>query len=155
MTMKRLSRHLERFNALSWPERRTFLVALLWFPLFRIGLYVLGLNRIQAVLQRKPLGICQALSLDELKQVGMQVNRAARYGLFADTCLTRSLLLGWLLRRKGIDTQLRIGVRLIDGTLDAHAWVEYAGIPINDRIDIGSVYSPFSGSVATGSFHTP
>jgi hypothetical protein len=152
MTMKRLSTMLEQYNTLTWPLRRTFLAAMLWFPLFRIGLHVLGLNRFQAFLKRKPLGTNKALSQDEMKRIGMQVNRAARYGLITDTCLTRSLLLGWLLRRKGIDTQLRIGVRIIKGVFEAHAWVEFAGNPINDRSDIADQFPPFSGAISTNSF---
>ncbi len=40
------------------------------------------------------------------------------------TCLTRALVLGWILRRRGIPTTLRIGVRRRDGRLTAHAWLE-------------------------------
>src|SRR5208282_1246616 len=48
------------------------------------------------------------------------------------SCLIRSLVLLRLLARWGIDSALVIGVRLKDGSLAAHAWVEYRGIPLLD-----------------------
>ena len=66
--------------------------------------------------------------------------------------LTRSLVLGWLLQRRGVATELRIGVRLVGGVLDAHAWVEYLGVPVNDRRDVAPQFGPFSGSAAPPAF---
>lgn len=43
------------------------------------------------------------------------------------TCLTRALALGWILRRRGLPTTLRIGVRRSGGRLSAHAWLESGG----------------------------
>jgi len=48
------------------------------------------------------------------------------------SCLIRSLVLLRLLARWGIDSTFVIGVRLKDGSLAAHAWVEYQGIPLLD-----------------------
>lgn len=48
------------------------------------------------------------------------------------SCLVRSLVLLRLLARWGISSSLVIGVRLKDGSLAAHAWVEYHGIPLLD-----------------------
>jgi hypothetical protein len=57
--------------------------------------------------------------------------------LFHPTCLHRSLTLWWLLRRQGVASELRIGVRKEQGRFEAHAWVERAGVALNDRADIG------------------
>jgi hypothetical protein len=50
------------------------------------------------------------------------------------TCLRRSLALQWLLRRRGIDTELRFGVRRVAGDpgLEAHAWLERHGHPVSE-----------------------
>lgn len=40
------------------------------------------------------------------------------------TCLTRSLVLYRLLRRRGIPCQLRIGLRRNQSALEGHAWTE-------------------------------
>ena len=47
-------------------------------------------------------------------------------------CLQRSLVLLWLLRRRGIGGRLRIGVRRNGDGVDAHAWVEVARSAVND-----------------------
>jgi hypothetical protein len=45
-------------------------------------------------------------------------------------CLEQSLTLYYLLRRRGIDARLRLGVQ--PHPFSAHAWVEYGGAPLND-----------------------
>jgi len=83
------------------------------------------------------------------------VNLAARHSPFPATCLTRSLLLQWLLLRRGVASQLRIGVRLHSKSLQAHAWVECDGVPVNDSVDIASQFAPFAASLPAAAFMTP
>lgn len=40
------------------------------------------------------------------------------------TCLQRSLVQVWMLRRRNLRCELKIGVRRADGALEAHAWIE-------------------------------
>ncbi len=143
------------FHALTWPERRTLLAAIGWLPLFSLGLRVLGPRRFQVWLQRDNPPIGSKVSLDDIVRIATLVNIAARQAPVPATCLTRSLLLGWVLRRRGVANQLRIGVRLTQGALDAHAWVEYAGIPINDRPDVGEQFAPFAEVLLPGAFQSP
>jgi hypothetical protein len=53
-----------------------------------------------------------------------------------------------LLRQAGHDGTLRIGARRSDAGLEAHAWVELNGAPLNDRVDIAERFTPFLGSLA-------
>lgn len=46
-------------------------------------------------------------------------------------CLEQSLALYVLLRRRGIDAALRLGVQTIP--FSAHAWVEVNGVPVNEK----------------------
>jgi hypothetical protein len=154
-TMLRIPGNLRRFLALPTPERRVFLSAFTRLPLFWIGLRLFGLERLQAWLQRKPLRDGRPQSPDDLMRLGALVNSAAHHALGPANCLTRSLYLCWLLRRKGIDGQLRIGVRLTEGVLEAHAWVEHAGIPINDRHDVGATFAAFTDPVSPSFFSAP
>jgi hypothetical protein len=62
------------------------------------------------------------------------MDRAARHHLYSMGCLRRSLTLQWLLYRRGIDADLRFGVRRKDGILQAHAWLEYQGQVIGETI---------------------
>jgi Transglutaminase-like superfamily len=139
----KLHTKLAKLHALSWSERRTLVAAMAWMPLFWLGLHGLGLRRFQAWLLRPRLLIQNDLSLDEIMGMATAVNRAARLVRIPANCLTRSLLLGWLLRRRGVACQLRIGVQMNNGSLAAHAWVEYAGIPINDQPNVGEQFAAF------------
>ena len=60
---------------------------------------------------------------------------------FASTCLPRSVSLWALLRRQGIGTDVVIGVRPGGIPLDAHAWVERDGVPLNERPEVVATYA--------------
>ena len=72
------------------------------------------------------------------------VGRAARHSLFPVTCLTRSLVLKLLLRRRGVHAQLRIGTRILSGKLEAHAWIEHEGLVINDTPEVIDGFAAFA-----------
>lgn len=150
--MNRLARRLARFRGLSGSDRRTLLAAAAWMPIFWLGLRVLGLPRFQARLQHSKSTVNVAMPLADIQALGEIVNIAARHTLGPRTCLTRSLLLGWLLRRRGVESQLRIGVRLNQGALDAHAWVECDGVPVNDQPDVGAQFASFGDLVPLAAF---
>ncbi len=150
--MNKLARHLAQFRALSQAEQRTLLAAAAWMPVFWLGLRVLGLPRFQARLERTRMPVCPAITLPEAQALGELVNIAARNTLGPRTCLTRSLLLGWLLRRRGVTSELRIGVRLTQGMLDAHAWVECEGVPVNDRPDVSAQFASFGDLIPLEAF---
>ena len=152
--MKLIKIKLAKFNALSGPDRRLLLTAMAWLPLFRLGLRVLGLSRFQAWLQHENPPVDTSLSQDDIVRIATLVNIAAVHGPFYATCLTRSLLLVWMLRRRGIASQLRIGVRINQGVLDAHAWVEYAGLPINDQKDVGQQFAAFDEILPPSAFYS-
>jgi hypothetical protein len=76
------------------------------------------------------------------------VELAARHGLCRGSCLSRSATLWWLLRRQGITSDLRFGVRKEGDALEAHAWIECDGVVVNDRRETLARYVPFSGSVS-------
>ena len=99
-----------------------------------------------------PLPAGAPLSQPEAAALGVAVNRAANHVLGPATCLTRSLLLRWLLRRYGTPSDLRIGVRFEEGELAAHAWVEKDGIPLNDRPELVARYAAFDQPVAPEMF---
>ncbi|MDQ1315294.1 MAG: hypothetical protein QG662_1403 [Pseudomonadota bacterium] len=153
--MQRITRKLARFRALPPRDRRTVLSAMALLPLFWIALHLLGLQRLQARLHRQPRPRSSPPDLDEMKRLGALVNSTSRHVLGPANCLTRSLYLWWLLRRKGVYCHLRIGVRLSEGALEAHAWVERAGIPLNDRHDVGALFDAFAEPMSPSRFLSP
>lgn len=151
--MSTLASRLARWHELSAAQRRALLQAWLLLPIFWLGLRAMGLARLQARLAGKA-GVEQfPLSLPEAKAIGEAVNIAARHTPFRVTCLSRSLVLDWLLRRRGVASDLRIGVRLVGGALDAHAWVEFEGMPVNDRTDIAQTFATFGDIVPLSAFN--
>ena len=150
--MNQFFRYLARWRALSGADQRTVLAAGAAMPVFWLGLHVLGLARFQASLQRLPVARSRSIPLADIQVLGQLVNIAARPTLGPRTCLTRSLLLGWLLQRRGVQSHLRIGVRLTQGALDAHAWVECEGIPVNDRPDVSAQFASFGDLMPLSAF---
>ncbi|MBL8189200.1 MAG: lasso peptide biosynthesis B2 protein [Acidobacteria bacterium] len=75
------------------------------------------------------------------------INSASRHGLIAANCLPQSLLVWWMLRREGIEAELRIGVRKERQTVEAHAWVELSGRVLNDRADVEQRFQPFDAVI--------
>ena len=146
---------LSRFRALSWSERYLLVSSMLLLPFFWIALRAWGLSRFQAWLNRSPVVAGASPGADRLAAIAALVNIAGRYSPGPSTCLTRSLLLLWLMRRRGVCGELRVGVRLVEDRLDAHAWVEYQGKPINDVQDVSERYATFDGPLSPGSFSSP
>lgn len=82
-------------------------------------------------------------SVRAASEVGWAVTRAARFGLFRPQCLVRSLAIQRMLKRRHIaGSQLRIGVRIADGRMVAHAWVELCGAVIGDSAQNVSSFTP-------------
>ena len=153
--MNLFNARLLQFHNLNAMQKRTLLAAWLWLPLFWLGLRVLGLPRFQAWLLKASARSALALTLPAVQALGEAVNIAARHTPFPVTCLSRSLLLGWLLHRRGVASDLRIGVRLTQGKLDAHAWVECEGIAINDSPDVNAQFASFGNLIPLKAFQAP
>jgi len=98
----------------------------------------------------RPRHVSHPAQIAELRRI---VDIAARHSLAPTTCLTRSLVLGWFLRRRGIDAQLRIGVRLVGRELFAHAWLELCGVPLNEQQDVIAQYAVFDQPLPVRAFH--
>ena len=138
-----ISRYVSIYRALPEREQKVLLASLALLPLFWLGLRLAGLRRFQAWLDRSPVAQRTSLTQAEAAALGVAVNRAANHVFGPVTCLTRSLLLRWLLRRYGTTSDLCIGVRLEQGEFAAHAWVEKDGIPLNDRPEFAARYAIF------------
>jgi hypothetical protein len=55
-------------------------------------------------------------------------------------CLSQSLVMRLLLNRKGISTDLKIGLSQRKGLFDAHAWLEKEGMLLNDHPSVIADY---------------
>lgn len=141
-------RELSRFGNLTAFERGTLFRALLLLPAIGLGLRVLGFSKVQAMLSPcRADGSCEPKPNSALKialTAASMVSIAARRGLYRANCLPTSLVLAHLLRKQGIAADLRVGVRKVAGALQAHAWVEHYGQPLNDDMDVHERFPAFS-----------
>jgi hypothetical protein len=73
------------------------------------------------------------------------VKIAAEQGALRANCLQQTLVLWFLLRRDGIDSEICFGTRKQAGQVQAHAWVELFGIPLNEDKEVCEYFPPFAG----------
>jgi len=146
--MKRIA----KFRALPALEQRFLLLALLTLPLVWLRLRAFGIEAAQTRAHHAAVVAGEADSLEVVARWASLVRAADRYMPFPSTCLSRSLTLLWLLERRGVVAQLRVGVRLKPEGLDAHAWVEYAGVPVNDDPKIGEQFAVFAQPIPLKAF---
>ncbi len=123
-------------------ERRALAEALVLLPAAHLALRLTRLEMLLARLARRSPTLRIPPDAALARSLARMVNAAARYGPYRAPCLERSLALWWLLRRRGIAADLRIGVRKAAGEFEAHAWVELEGAVINDRADIATLFAP-------------
>ncbi len=119
-------------------DKRRFLAAAWWVVTFRLALWVLPLHIVWRLARCGARPRHREANADEIVRVNRAVSRAARYVPRA-TCLTQALSIHTLLGRRGVVTQLRIGVtKEADGRLLAHAWLERDGVPLVSTADPAS-----------------
>jgi hypothetical protein len=71
----------------------------------------------------------------EMERVQRIVGMAAGNHIYPMPCLRRALVVQWLLGRRGVETDLRFGVRRGKDALSAHAWLEREGAPLGETGD--------------------
>jgi Transglutaminase-like superfamily len=133
---------VSKLRRLSGAERRLLLVSAILLPLLAAALRAVGFARVRRWLV--PTTVQKRARSDvEPQTLALLVNAASNHLPIAGSCLTRSLVLDWMLRRRGVDSALRFGVRLVDGRLQAHAWVELGGRPLNEVPGVAGSFAPF------------
>lgn len=139
----RLRSDWTRYRALPVPERRALrgaAWALLWIG---PGMRLLGYRRLRAWLGRRPPVAGGGGEPAGAARLAEHVAAAASRMPYRVTCLPRALTLWWLLRRRGFDPELRLGVRRQEEEgMEAHAWVTLDGTVLGDRPDVEERYRP-------------
>jgi hypothetical protein len=139
-----MERRLTLLRSLTREQWRIVFESLLLLPLVQISLRIRGFTRTAGMLaghsQRR------AVPADPVaaRPLGEAVGLVAGRSVVGARCLGRSLVLWFLLRRRGIDAQLVIGAEAPrGGELPAHAWVEVTGEPVNDALDVRERFGSF------------
>ena len=124
--------------------------------IIHLSVRLIGLARTRRVLERlqrrqvsRPTDISFVVEHTRLRL------RVVKKGLpWCGNCLSRSLAIWFLLRRRGIDSALRIGAMMKEDGLKAHAWVEFEGKPVNAGPKIGQRFVSFNEDFATDAVWT-
>lgn len=133
----------QKFQQLSWAETFLLAQALLLLPINVLGLRVLGFRRWQSVLEHRLTNQRTDADVTTAQGIARVVNIAAAQ-MFRAVCLPRSMTLWWMLGRRGIASELRIGVRKEADIFTAHAWLECQGIILNDSAEVRTDFTPFA-----------
>ena len=153
--MAKSSRSWRTFRALTWAQRGQLAQAWLLLPLAAVGLRLFGFRRLQALLLRPAAAAPARDDLPAAQATARIVHSAARWSPIHASCLARSLVLCRLLRRQGLSATLRIGVAKPDGRFEAHAWVEHAGVALNDSQDVELRFAAFDRAVLSEGINAP
>jgi len=152
--MLQSSSNIQKIKALSGQEWGYLSRALLLLPLLRLSLKLWSFQSVLRFLERSaplpktetatpPTHSFGPLSQEQIVRLVRMVNVAANKGLLKANCLPRSLAIWWLLRRRGVESELRLGVKPLDDAIQAHAWVEHNGQVLNDSIEVRQQFATF------------
>jgi len=146
---------LRRFRALEPNARGLFLRAAVLLPFISLSLRLRGFRATQSSLQKRLPRAASSLSdqsstphasgvqAEETALTARMVRSAAHRTWGSPACLEQSLALWWLLGRQGIASSLRIGTRKNGEKFEAHAWVECAGVALNEPEEAHKHYAAF------------
>jgi hypothetical protein len=143
----------QKFWRLSGYERGVALEAAGGLLATWLGLRLASFRRWKNVLARlaPPVNATAQRQIASQKESAELIARmaaaAARNVFFGTNCLEQSLVLWWLLRRRGIAAELRIGARKELERFEAHAWVEVDSVVLNTTGVEHLHFIPFDGPI--------
>jgi hypothetical protein len=143
---------LRRYRSLERPARGIFLRAVVLLPLISFCLRLRGFRKTQSFLQRflpTTNNVSSVSAIVPLELTVRMVRAAARHSVGHPTCLEESLALWFLLRRHGIEAELRVGVRKDGERFEAHAWVEREGVAFNEPEALHEHYAAFDKALSS------
>lgn len=143
---------LGSFARLPGGEQRFALRALGTLALVRLALRLLAFGKVRMLIDRLAKAPMTAQDPAVARAVRRAVSRAART-IPGSVCLAQALTAELLLRRDGQSARVSIGVALDGKPIDAHAWVESAGVVVTgDSEDLGRyrTLAVFGGDIRAG-----
>ncbi len=139
---------IEQLRSLSRDERHFLARAVFWLPATSALLRLVGFRRTLALFEHgKALADKNAITSHHhhtARMAAQMINIAANHGLIRARCLQKSLVLVKFLRARGIPSSLVLATRRQGEAFGAHAWVECAGMVVNDHADVELRFAPFN-----------
>jgi hypothetical protein len=159
--LKTLMEDWRRFRALSGSAKGLVCAAAVALAATWVGLRLVGFRRWKGLLVGFTPGAIDCSNatdstlVDSARAVAHMEQAVARRLFFKTNCLEQSLALWWLLRRRGIAAEIRIGARKNEGRFEAHAWVDFGGLVLNGTAETHVPFLPFEGSITSMETQTP
>lgn len=132
-----------QWRRLNGRQRKLSLAALFLLPAVDL---MLRFSNYHAVYQRlrRVVPLKEGAQIEGARERGVEtaamVDLAGRWRFIDSSCLRRSLVLWLLLRRQGVESDLRVGIGRENDRIAGHAWVEIGGQVINDKADVAGRY---------------
>jgi len=145
-----LKRRWQTVRHLSWWDGWILLQAWVGLLVVDLGLRLLPFGRVKDWLASRPVAETRPLSAGTtatVQRLRWLVTAAGQHHLYPMRCLQQALVLQWLLSRRGIQTELKIGVRKEKDQLCAHAWLEHASHSIGECPGVVDTFAPLSAII--------
>jgi hypothetical protein len=135
---------VDRLRALSGAQWRVVATSVVLLAPIQLMLKTRGLKRTALFLAARSDRRGGAADRETAVAMAEAVSLVAGRRVVGALCLGRSLLLWFLLRRRGMDAELVVGTNApVDDSWMAHAWVELDSRPVNDVADVRDRYGSF------------
>jgi hypothetical protein len=149
-------RRLDQWRSLSPGQQWLLLQCILLLPLVGGLLSTLGLASTLRYLGSRSgrMGVDRpqpgATEVEQARRLARLVSVAARHGIYKAGCLRQAVLTWWLLRRRGISSEIGIGSSVAEGVFEAHAWVMVGSEVVGDSPEVVGQYQMLPLSPALG-----
>ena len=146
-------KRIEQLKALSLVEWGLLWSAMFLLPIVALSLRMRGFKRTQNFLRnfipkRLKLKEPSADEMENARNIARLVAVAGGHGAYRANCLKRSLVLWWLLARRGIKSEIVFGIpKEALKEFNAHAWVECNGINLSDSERSQQEFTAFQKSI--------
>lgn len=143
-----------RFLQLSHHERRLFFEAYVRLALVDLDLRWRRSNRVleqPPELHAEETAVLILEGAARAEEYARWITAAARHHIVQARCLHQSLALHSWLKGDGIPSRLYVGVRKVDGEMQAHAWVTVGDKVLIDEPRLVSTFTPLRGALGASS----
>ena len=143
--MKPLFKQIRR---LSYPNKWLFLKGLFLAVFLRVCFKISNFKKTLAFFSRFKTGktVSQNES-NEVRRYHHLITLTYGFGPSVVNCLSVSTAYWWLMKRRGIATDLKFGMKKDNEKLLAHAWLEYNGEPLTADAEVEKKYIAFGESI--------
>lgn len=132
--------YLKHLLKMQWSDRVALMSYAMKIPFYQFALNKLGYNRFQELFLNSRADIHVEDDVDYAKRHGQLINFAVNGVAGADNCLLRSVMLTRMLKRKGLPVEIKFGVKKNNDAFQAHSWVEFDGVPVNDGDNVNKYH---------------